>query len=311
MFYYVMELADADGGGGFDPAQAEIYRPRTLRSAMNSAGGRLPLAECLSHAHLLTQAVASLHAAGLTSMLPLTGSPAIDKGKSFPYSSYYCPSPVVPLCTLLWEASEQRGTVRTVKNPDLPDATGGDGTDIGAAEIDRTQSGPTFMVTNPGDHDDGTCSFRDCTLREAIHAANNAAPNAIMMDPWFLPYVNGISLNPALGTLIVTDSISITGPGARKLYVSGEGAVRVFEFISSTSSVSGLTIASGAITGAFFGVPGDGGGVLNTATLTLTDCTFIGNEARGGGHTTAGGSGGYGGVINCSRRTPESLSKRC
>lgn len=202
---------------------------------------------------------------------------------------------MVPLCNLLWEASEQRGTVRTVKNPDLPDATGGDGTDIGAAEIDRTQSGPTFMVTNPGDHDDGTCSFRDCTLREAIHAANNAdGPNAIMMDPWFLQYVNGISLNPALGTLIVTDSISITGPGARKLYVSGEGAVRVFEFISGTSSVSGLTIASGAITGASFGVPGDGGGVFNTATLTLTDCTFIGNEARGGGHTTAGGSGGSG-----------------
>lgn len=92
MFYYVMELADADGGSGFDPAQAEIYRPRTLRSAMNSAGGRLPLAECLSHAHLLTQAVASLHAAGLTSAAA-DWQPGHRQGEELPIFFLLLPEP--------------------------------------------------------------------------------------------------------------------------------------------------------------------------------------------------------------------------
>src|SRR5262245_49101959 len=66
VFYYVMELADAETGADFDFARAAEYRPRTLRAALDQAGGRLPLAECLACAQSLTQAVASLHAAGLT-----------------------------------------------------------------------------------------------------------------------------------------------------------------------------------------------------------------------------------------------------
>jgi hypothetical protein len=66
VFYYVMELADADTGTEFDLSRAAEYRPRSLRAALDQTGGRLPLAECLSCAQSLTQAVASLHAAGLT-----------------------------------------------------------------------------------------------------------------------------------------------------------------------------------------------------------------------------------------------------
>ncbi|HEX2750124.1 MAG TPA: protein kinase family protein [Verrucomicrobiales bacterium] len=66
VFFYVMELADAESGDEFDISRAAEYRPRTLRSALDQAGGRLPLAECLSCAQSLVQAVASLHASGLT-----------------------------------------------------------------------------------------------------------------------------------------------------------------------------------------------------------------------------------------------------
>lgn len=65
-FYYVMELADAHPGGNFTRDKAGDYQPRTLSSEMTQMGGRLPLTECLSHAHMLTLAVASLHAVGLT-----------------------------------------------------------------------------------------------------------------------------------------------------------------------------------------------------------------------------------------------------
>lgn len=66
VFYYVMELADAENGGEFDATDAAEYRPRTLRATLDQLGGRLPLAECLSCAQSLTQAVAALHSAGLT-----------------------------------------------------------------------------------------------------------------------------------------------------------------------------------------------------------------------------------------------------
>ena len=51
----------------------------------------------------------------------MTGSPAIDKGTSIGLSG-----------TL---TTDQRGFSRTVDNTSIPNATGGDGTDIGAFEF--------------------------------------------------------------------------------------------------------------------------------------------------------------------------------
>ena len=34
------------------------------------------------------------------------------------------------------------------------------------------QAGPTFTVNTTADHDDGSCTVSDCTLREAVAAAN-------------------------------------------------------------------------------------------------------------------------------------------
>jgi WD40 repeat protein len=70
----VMELADREGavaGETFEESLRLVeeaggdWRPRTLRSALESAG-RLPLAECIEHARCLAHALASLHRAGLT-----------------------------------------------------------------------------------------------------------------------------------------------------------------------------------------------------------------------------------------------------
>ncbi|MFC2077441.1 choice-of-anchor Q domain-containing protein [Candidatus Bipolaricaulota bacterium] len=85
------------------------------------------------------------------------------------------------------------------------------------------------------------------------------------------------------GELVIDKSMTIAGPGASQLTVSGNNASRVLHVTSgSTVTVSGVTI-----TGGQSGVNDSGGGVRNEhdCTLTLTDCAIAANTADqyGGG----------------------------
>jgi hypothetical protein len=122
--------------------------------------------------------------------------------------------------------------------------------------------------------DDGSAG----TLRAAIIQANTSVgvPDTIQ----FAPGLTGtITLN---GTqLTITDELTITGPGAAQLAVSGNHTSRVFEIESGgilwTASISGLTIRDGVV------AAGEaGGGILNHATLAVEDCIISGNTAGGG-----------------------------
>src|SRR6185312_1327184 len=80
------------------------------------------------------------------------GSPAIDQGKSF------------------GATTDQRGQPRPHDNLTVANASGGDGSDIGAYEApdDPVQlGGSSFVVNTTADHDDGVCGSCDCTLRDA------------------------------------------------------------------------------------------------------------------------------------------------
>jgi len=221
-----------------------------------------------------------------TTMALLPGSPAQDKGKKFD----------VP--------TDQRGLPRPTDIPSIPNASGGDGSDIGAVEM--TDVVP-FVVTTTADTDDGTCNASDCTLREAINAANATVGTNVII---FGRGVTGvITLQPGLGTLTITKSVIIRGPGARLLSVSGNGAIRVFSFNSGSSAISGLTIRDGSKTDAAgSGRSTFGGGIFNVqnATLAISDCTFINNLAQGANSTTAatvGGSGNGGAISNSGTLT--------
>jgi hypothetical protein len=73
------------------------------------------------------------------------------------------------------------------------------------------------------------------------------------------------------GEIAVDHSISIEGPGADVITVSGNHASRVFRIEpTSTVGISGLGIADAN------GGYSDGGGIANAGTLTLTDCTMNG-----------------------------------
>ena len=81
-----------------------------------------------------------------------------------------------------------------------------------------------------------------------------------------------------------TGTETITGPAAG-VTISGGGQSRVFQVDQGvTASISGVTITGGQ-------AAGDGGGLYNSGTTTLTDCTVSDNSAGSGGGMATSGSG--------------------
>ena len=149
-----------------------------------------------------------------------------------------------------------------------------------------TPAGNTITVNNNGDVANGTDGF--CTLREAVTAANaNVASGAVagecaagtsssadLID--FAPALSGQTI--LLSSQVqIDESVTIQGPGANLLTISGGLTTRVFLLtVASPGSVtfSGLTIANG-------NVVERGGGISNssTGTLNLANCAITGNRA--------------------------------
>ncbi|HRI13656.1 MAG TPA: choice-of-anchor Q domain-containing protein [Verrucomicrobiota bacterium] len=107
------------------------------------------------------------------------------------------------------------------------------------------------------------------------------------------------------GELLLSKNVTLAGPGADRLDVSGNAASRVFNVASNaTVNLSGLTLRNGrAPDGATAGARGgNGGAIYNAGILTITACAISGNSA--GNASTAfsanigvGGEGGAGGGI--------------
>src|SRR5256885_10823106 len=110
--------------------------------------------------------------------------------------------------------------------------------------IGQLLAAPTFTVTTTADHDDGVCNPADCTLREAINAANQTSRATVQ----FAQGVTGTILLTG-GQLTVSTEMTINGPGAKLLTVDGNLTSRVFDIEPGSSalfvSLSGLTISRG------------------------------------------------------------------
>jgi CSLREA domain-containing protein len=140
----------------------------------------------------------------------------------------------------------------------------------------------TFTVNSTGDGGDsntadGVCNDGTgaCTLRAAIQQASAAGGDTINFS---LPPGSVITLT---GTELTIDkSLTIDGPGAGLLSVSGNNASRVFLVNAGTSVISGLTVTGGSATS------GAGISNVNPASLTLNHCHIFDNTA------TASGGGG-------------------
>jgi predicted outer membrane repeat protein len=96
------------------------------------------------------------------------------------------------------------------------------------------------------------------------------------------------------GNMAIAKNLTITGPGADRLTISGNNSSRIFTIATGTVNISGVTIANGNTSGS-----GDGGGVyVSGGTVTFTNCTFDNNSAIGG--YEAGALAVYGGTISCT-----------
>jgi hypothetical protein len=93
--------------------------------------------------------------------------------------------------------------------------------------------------------------------------------------------------------LLLTRSVTVTGPGAANLTVNANNLSRVFDIgPGATVAFSGLTVTGGRVTGTF-GLPGVGGGIANQGALTVSNSVISGNTAStdGGGLCNYGGTG--------------------
>src|SRR5262249_13990402 len=84
------------------------------------------------------------------------------------------------------------------------------------------------------------------------------------------------------GEIAIAKTLTIDGPGAASLTISGNNASRIFNIASGGNlTVSGLTVANGSVTGAGFvgNITNTGGAIYNAGMLMATNCTFSGNNA--------------------------------
>ena len=146
----------------------------------------------------------------------------------------------------------------------------------------------TITVTNL--LDDGSTG----SLRWAVGLAD-ASP-----DSDVIRFKNGLDGTIALGSeLSITQDMTIDGPGAARITVSGNHSTRIFDVSGSSTQVhiDGLTLADGkvtgaSITGAFGGVTLGGAILNNGASLALEGVVLSGNQTLdvGGANSSAGGA---------------------
>ena len=149
------------------------------------------------------------------------------------------------------------------------------------------QSGPNFMVNVDADHDDGACGISpsDCTLREAINAANtvSGADNITFYDNYTIT-LDGSQLP------VVTSQITIYGNGANNTIIEAASTPdtatwRVFEVVSGGNlTLDGVTVRNGRCNGSCATLDSTGGGISNNfGTLSVTNSSISANSATHGG----------------------------
>ena len=128
------------------------------------------------------------------------------------------------------------------------------------------------MVENSNDSGMGS-------LRQTI--ANATAGDTIEFDMSLNHVTSPITLTS--GELGITKNLTIEGPGAASLTISGNNSSRIFDVSTGvTATISGLTMTAGA--------SATGGAILNAGTLKVADDVFYDNSIAGAGISGAGGA---------------------
>lgn len=132
----------------------------------------------------------------------------------------------------------------------------------------------TITVTNTNDSGAGS-------LRQAIA---DAAPGDTIN---FGGSISGSTITLTSGELVIDKDLTIQGPGAHLLSISGNNASRVFNIYQATATLDGITIRDGTAGEGLIG-----GGINNSQTgrLTVSNCAVSNNAATYGGGIANGGA---------------------
>lgn len=165
------------------------------------------------------------------------------------------------------------------------------------AVLVQTANSATFTVSQIADTNDGTCDA-DCSLREAVVAANASTEADTITFSSLFNTAQTITLG---GTdIIITNNggLTINGPGADKLTVSGNNLSRVFtNNTGAITTISNLRVTGGNGTSTV--TSGRGGGIYNSGgTLTLQNVVITGNTAANGGAANNAGTATLN-FVNC------------
>jgi hypothetical protein len=172
-------------------------------------------------------------------------------------------------------------------------------------------SAQIFTVTTTDD-DVGTCDPGDCSVREALAAADaNAGEDTVSIPPGHYVLTQGELFSES------DDTLNVIGHSARDTILDANNQSRVFNFDEGDVHMSHLTITGGrgpgqgggiffnddqmtldhvalvgntAVTVDEFGA--QGGGLFANEPVTITNSVVSGNVADGTGATFSGGQGG-------------------
>jgi CSLREA domain-containing protein len=148
-------------------------------------------------------------------------------------------------------------------------------------------SAAVYIPTKTSDGADGACNA-DCSLREAVLAANNHAGDDVILlrAGVYLLSIAGNENLGAAGDLDIQDNLILLGAGAAGTIIDGGGIDRIFQVPGGlTLELRDVTLRNGRATGA-------GGAILNEGELTIVRSVLSGNS------TVLGPDGaGFGGAI--------------
>ncbi len=209
-----------------------------------------------------------------------------------------------------------------INEADTLDVTAGFSKDVvgNAAITDGVADAPidtgavTYVVTKTADTHDGSCDTADCSLREAISAANaNIGTDTITLAAatYTLTRTAGADNDNSDGDLDITESVTINGDSITTTLIDGNAGVlneRILDIIAGAATVTLNDLAlqnanSGSGTGAGIyhqgttldltrvaiknnTTSGHGAGIssVTTNTITMTDVELSGNSATGTGN---------------------------
>jgi CSLREA domain-containing protein len=148
-----------------------------------------------------------------------------------------------------------------------------------------------FTVTKAADTLDGACDPYDCSLREAVAAANQAPGTDVIELPpgiYVLTRTGAGEDGGATGDLDVDDPLILVGTDAGSTILDGNVADRVLD-IRAETEIFGVTVRNGLVNGA-------GGGVL--VRKTTLDYRVVVRRSMISGNRALGPNGDGGGVMS-------------